>query len=914
VTKYWYLGIFLTLPPACAAADSPRAIYSISTVAGSSSLGDGGPAIDAQIGAIQGIATDRAGNLYLSDTDHNRVRKIGPTGIITTVAGTGIAGFSGDGGPATSAQLNLPYGLAVDASGNLYIADLNNNRVRRVTPSGVIDTYAGRGGQGSSGDGGPATSAQMLSPRNVLVDPAGNLYISEFAAHRVRKVTPKGIISTVAGTGIAGFRGDGGPATAAQLAFPAGLALDHAGSLYVADSQNQRIRQVSATGTIVTFVGGSSAITLLTPLAVATDSAGDLFISDTSAAVHEFSTAGKWTVAAGTSTAGFAGDGGPATAAQLAQPLDLTVDSSGALYIADQHRVREVNYQGLMMTIAGANYLFGIGDGSAATSAELYLPASAALDSAGNLYIADTGTNRVRKVSLSGTISTFAGTGVAAPGGEATLAYATPLITPTGVAVDRFDNLLIVETGANRIREVAADGRIRTIAGTGTAGLGPDGLPPTQTQLRAPRGLCLDTNGNVYVVDTGNHRVLFVPSNGTVDTAAGNGAPGWAGDAGPAPLAQLNQPTACATDSEGDLYIADMGNQRIRKVDATGTISTVVGTGAAGYSGDEGPAIAALLNGPTSLTVDGDGRLFISDSGNHSIREVTADGVIHTIAGNGSEGYAGDGGPALSASLDTPGGILADGSGDLYFADTRNNRVRQLVPTGTVAVPTVPAAAPLSVVNAVSLAPGPVAPGEVVTIFGVDMGPQTGVSADSTGTLGTQLAGVQVLFDDTPAPLFYAQAGQINAQVPFTVAAQATTNIQVVYQGAVVNTVSSVVAPAVPGVFPTAVNQDGSYNSSSDPAATGSYVTIFATGSGLSQAGDVPGQPAAAPYGSPVLPVSVSVAGIAAQVAWAGSAPGLVGLLQVNLVVPGPYLPSGATPLQLVVGTTAAPLITVWVQ
>ena len=913
VKNYWYLGVFLALPPACAAADSPRAIYTISTVAGSASLGDGGPAIDAQIGAIQGIASDRAGNLYLSDTDHNRVRKIDPTGIITTVAGTGIAGFGGDGGPATAAQLNLPYGLAVDAGGNLYIADLDNNRVRRVSPSGLIDTYVGRGGQGSSGDGGPATSAQLLSPRNVLVDPAGNLYVSEFAAHRVRKVTPNGIISTVAGTGIAGFRGDGGPATAAQLAFPAGLAMDRAGSLYVADSQNQRIRQVVATGTIVTFLGGS-AITLLTPLAVATDSAGDLFVTDTTAAVHEFSTAGKWALAAGTSTAGFEGDGGPATAAQLAQPLDVTVAASGALYIADQHRIREVNYQGLMMTVAGANYLFGIGDGGVATSAELYLPASAALDAAGNLYIADTGTNRVRKVSSSGAISTVAGTGVAAPGGEATLAYTTPLMTPTAVAVDRFGNLLIVETGANRIREVAADGRIRTIAGTGTAGLGPDGLPPTETQLRAPRGLCLDNSGNAYVVDSGNHRVLFVPAIGAVDTAAGNGAAGWAGDGGSAPVAQLNQPTACATDSRGGLYIADTGNQRIRKVDATGMIATLAGTGAAGYSGDEGPAAAALLNGPAGLTVDGDGTLFISDSGNHTIREVTADGLIHTIAGTGAEGFWGDGGAALSASLDSPGGILADGSGDLYFADTRNNRVRQLVPTGMVAVETAAPPAALTVVNAASLAPGALAPGEVVTIFGTSMGPQTGVSANPTGPLGTQLAGVQVLFDSTPAPIFYAQAGQINAQVPFTVTGQATTNIQVMFQGIAVNTVSSVVVPAAPGVFPTAINQDGSFNSASHPAAAGSYVTIFATGSGVSQGGDVPGQPAAAPYASPALPVSVTVAGIAAQVAWAGSAPGLVGLLQVNLVVPGPYLPPGATPLQVTVGTTAAPLITVWVQ
>ena len=174
-------------------------------------MGDGGPATAAQIGSIQGIAADRWGNLYLSDTDHHRVRKIDTTGVITTVAGTGAAGFSGDGGPATSAQLNLPYGIAVDLAGYLYIADLNNSRVRRVSPDGTINTYAGSGGQGSTGDGGPATSAQMLTPRNVAVDAAGNLYISEFGGHRVRKVTPDGRIATAAGTGIAGLAATAGP-------------------------------------------------------------------------------------------------------------------------------------------------------------------------------------------------------------------------------------------------------------------------------------------------------------------------------------------------------------------------------------------------------------------------------------------------------------------------------------------------------------------------------------------------------------------------------------------------------------------------------------------------------------------------------------------------------------------------------
>jgi uncharacterized protein (TIGR03437 family) len=235
---------------------------------------------------------------------------------------------------------------------------------------------------------------------------------------------------------------------------------------------------------------------------------------------------------------------------------------------------------------------------------------------------------------------------------------------------------------------------------------------------------------------------------------------------------------------------------------------------------------------------------------------------------------------------------------------------------GTVAQPVVILPTPLSLVNAASLAGGAVAPGEIVTIYGSGLGPQTGAGAqfDSNGLLANQLAGSEVRFDGIPAPLFYAQANQINVQVPYTVSGNSVTQIAVLYQGQTVNTTSAVIASSAPGIFPTAVNQDGSYNSATNPAPRGTYLTFYATGEGLTSGANISGQPSSAPYPQPVLPVTATVSGTTAQIAWAGSAPGLVGVLQVNMRVPGGYVPSGAVPLELTVGTAVSADVTIWVE
>ena len=336
----------------------------ISTLAGNGTVGfsgDGGAATSAEINFARHVAIDISGNLYIADTYNNRVRKVTPGGIITTVAGNGTLGYSGDGSAATSAELAGPWGIATDAIGNLYIADAGNMRVRMVTPAGVISTVAGNGTGGFSGDGGAATGAELLYPYGVVVDSSGNLYIADSENQRIRKVTAAGIISTIAGNGTAGYSGDGGAATSAELNYPSRVAADSSGNVYIADLYNNRVREVTPGGIISTVAGNG--------------------------------------------TAGYSGDGGAATSAELNNTFDVAVDSNANLYIADGYnqRIRKVTPAGIISTVAGDGTPGYNGDGGAATSAELYSPEGVAVDSRGNLYIADYQNQRIRKVTYQST-------------------------------------------------------------------------------------------------------------------------------------------------------------------------------------------------------------------------------------------------------------------------------------------------------------------------------------------------------------------------------------------------------------------------------------------------------------------------------------------------------------------------------
>lgn len=368
----------------------------ITTIAGSGSdgsSGDGGQATSASLRSPAGVAVDGEGNVYVVDTTGARVRKVTPDGLIVTVAGSGEAGFSGDGGPATEARLSLPMDVAVDAAGNLYIADYANNRVRKVTPAGVITTIAGSGGSGYTGDGGLATLARLDNPRGVAVDDAGNVYIADQDNNCVRRVSRDGLITTIAGTGTGGYSGDGGQATSARLRFPSDVAVDGAGNVYIADNGNHRVRKVAA---------------------------------------------GLITTVAGTGVAGLAGDGGPAVSAQLNTPAYLALDRNGDLYISDQvnHRVRKLTPEGILTTVAGTSKGFA-GDGGPVGVAQLDSPEGVALDRAGNLYIADTGNRRVRKVAAAAAPAAPAAPGEGAAPGAAPAADTTVEADAIGAVATR---------------------------------------------------------------------------------------------------------------------------------------------------------------------------------------------------------------------------------------------------------------------------------------------------------------------------------------------------------------------------------------------------------------------------------------------------------------------------------------------
>jgi uncharacterized protein (TIGR03437 family) len=557
-------------------------------------------------------------------------------------------------------------------------------------------------------------------------------------------------------------------------------------------------------------------------------------------------------------------------------------------------------------------------------------------------------------------ISTIAGIGqVQGYFGDTGPATSAQLDFPLRVTVDSKGNFYLADYYTYVVREVSG-GTINTVVGIPTGplfGFLGDGGPAIEGQISDVHGLAVDSSGNIYIADTFNGVIRKVTAPGAILTPAGvistfaGVAPasgvvthGYSGDGGPATSAELSQPSGVAVDSSGNVYIADYGNYTVRKVDTTGKISTIAGTGAAGYSGDGGPANKALLSSPYAIAIDPSGNIYISDLGNTNIREVTTDGNIHTVVSNistdsiavdaagsiyfadsitntvgkilsdgtqfaiagipGNPGFSGDGGPGTSAQLNQPHGVALDSSGNVYVADSQNQVIRLLSPVSSS----------ISVVNSASGVGVSITPGEIVTIFGMGLGPSTPASAQpgSNGYYGKQLVGTTVSFGGTNGPVLYTSATQVSAIVPYSVPIGGTADITVTYQGQSVTAPAVPIVSSLPGVFTlnstgigqaSAVNQDGSINGPTSPAPTGSTISLYVTGEGQTTPAGVDGKPASAPLPAPVLPVSVTLNGQNVPVTYAGGAPGQVaGLMQLNVQIP-------ADLLQIFTGPVAVPVV-----
>jgi len=730
--------------------------YTVATMAGSDWVGDNGLATQALLFQAEGLATDAAGNLYIAEAQGHRVRQVSPSGVIRTIAGTGQAGFSGDGGPAAAAQLNAPYGLVCDNRGNLYIADLGNARVRRVARDGTIATVA---------------STPLISPRNLAIDLGGNLYISDFDGQRVYQLGADGALA---------------PLVTGGLRYPTALAVDRSGALYIGDSGNHLIRKFER-GLLTPFAGAN------TPTGLAFDVSGNLYIADVSAGQIVRVPAG----------------GGPVSALP-AITRDLAFGPDGSLYASVGSQVSRVLPVPARIVAGGGSTAFG--DQGDARAARLNHPTGVAADPLGNVYIADRDNHRIRRVTPDGVITTVAGTGARGNTGDGGPAVLAQLNGPSSVSLDQAGNLYIADTGNHRVREFTPGGIMLAIAST---------VSPVDTAV--------DAAGNVYIADAGAPWIYRAAATGVVVPFLG----------------RLQSPAGVALDRDGNVYYTDSAAGQVWRRGVSGIV-TEVGAG-------------RWIN-PRGLAISESGDVFLADSGLGQVLRVDASGAATPLVVDGI--------------LGTPWDVAIGPAGKLYVADPDGNRVRVLTPVAVAPVTNVDA------VNAASLLPGPLAPGMLVAIRGTGKAPGTHAP--------------QVFFAGVPAAILSSDDTRILVQAPVGIAGMGQVQIRIVGDQQI--SISATVADAAPALFTTgsgqaaAVNEDGTLNSPAHPIARGSWISFYGTGEGVAG-----------------LPVTVRIGGYLAEVLYSGEVAGFPGLFQINARVPVGYVPTGILSVTVAVGSADSP-------
>lgn len=612
----------------------------VSRYAGNGAWGDskvGANAVDSPLTGAQGLAVGPDNRLYF--VDNNSVKKVDGSGVLQLVAGLATLGYAGDGGLATQAKFRIISSIAFGSNGDLFVADFGNNRIRKVeSTTGIVTTIAGNGTAGSNGDGGLAINASLVVTR-IVADGNGNLFVVDFENHRVRKINlSTGIITTVAGSGTAGFSGDGGVATSAQLSGPTSAVVVN-GVLYIADAGNSRIRQVVLSSGIISSI-------------------------------------------AGTGASGSNGDGGPALSAQI-KPTVLASDPAGNLLFSEyQQKIRKIA-GGTITTIAGRPFN---GDNNPANLTSVKGPWGIARATNGDIYFADQQNNRIRKIDhATGSVTTIAGNGTQGYAGDGGPAIDASLNYPRALAIDGAGDIFFSEYFNNVVRKInMSTGVIKTIAGTGSPGDSGNGGLATSAQIGQVNGMTIDGNGNIFITTSGYNKIKRIDHlTQIITTIAGTGTAGFSGDGGPAINAQISAPEGISIGPDGNIYFCDMLNHRIRKIDQNGVISSIAGiSDTFGPSVEDGTlATSALLPAPSAIGFDSNGNLFIGDY-YHIYRIDLGTGKIFNVAGaaNSGGGYSGDGGSALDATVRHPEAFVINADGELMFTDPDHNVIRKITP------------------------------------------------------------------------------------------------------------------------------------------------------------------------------------------------------------------------------------------
>lgn len=659
--RFW-LSVCLFLPLSLSAQN-----YRIDTVAGIGTFGgDGGPATAALL-FPNAVAVDGNGTVYVADNQNDRIRRIDSSGTITTLIGRGYSTFRGDYGPPAFAGMSTAASLALDAAGNLYFTDDGNQRIREVTASGTVLTVAGNGTCGTTSNGMKAAQAPLCDVESVAVDGQGRLFFG--SSSQLWLVAGDGTLVLVAGNGGFGSGGDGGPAVAASIGYPGSVAVDPTGNVYIADQFNFSIREVTTDKVIHTVV--TVADNTATTIGLAVDPSGALF----------FVTGTKQV---------FKVQGSPFAVATLTgvETADfLAIDRSGALYVSSINDARLLKISnGSTAVIAGA-YPYSLDPlPNQARSVRLHmnpLLIGLAVDSAGNVYFPELSGDllqRIDKVTPAGTMTALNTPAKLPTGGDFTVQAV--VVGPAGaIYFSTFTQVYRLETG----------GSVTLIAGApGFPSAVGDGGPATAARISNPSSLAFDAAGNLYITEPFDNRVRKVTPQGTITTFAGTGHAGSSGDGGPATIALLSTPVDVKTDNNGNVFIGDLTASVVRRVGPDGIIVTVAGNGTKGFSGDGGPATQAMISGAAAIAVDPSGNLFIADhpsaastispaTDNNRIRMVNTSGVITTLAGP-AFGYNGEGIAATAAAMGNPVALAADAQGNVYVNESGTQRIRKLTP------------------------------------------------------------------------------------------------------------------------------------------------------------------------------------------------------------------------------------------